>query len=214
MEERYKGQVDPVVIGELGQKLYSELKDRYGINAPVDFIIGKGDEDKDVIYAIVDKIDGTDLDKIEVTPELTEEVEKLYASIAQYYLDKLPEEGGLYLADINSASQYVYGKKKGDEVPHIYLVDTDFYIRDGKVALCNVVLWLYRHMVSVERKYGKEFTRAREIIQQILDTPLPQNITTEQKSAAEEIISKTKGYLRGSLPIDDNDAHPIFSDLE
>jgi len=209
LEGRYKGQVDPIVIGELGQKLYGELKDRYEIDAPVEFVAGKDSEDKDVIYGIVDRVIGTDLDKIEVTPELTEEVEKLYERIAQYYLDKFPQEEGLYLADINNASQYVYGKKKGDESPHIYLVDTDLYIRDGKVALCNVVLWLYRHMSSVEKKYGKKFTRAREIIEQILDTPLPKNITEEQRLAAEAIITKTKGYLDGSINIDDEDANPV-----
>ena len=216
LEHRYKGQVDPIVVAELGQKLYGELVEKYGINVLVEFVAGKDSGGKDVIYAIVDKIEGKDLDKIEVTPELTVKVEKLYENIAQYYLDKFSQEqeDGLYLADVNNASQYVYGKKKGDESPSIYLVDTDLYIRDGKVALCNVVLWLYRHMVSVERKYGKKFDRAREIIEQMTEAPFPQNITEEQRLAAEEIIRKTKGYLDGSIPIDDKDVHPIFSNLK
>ena len=216
LEDRYKGQVDPIVVAELGQELYAELKDKYGINVPVEFVAGKDFESKDVIYAIVDKVEGKDLDKIEVTPELTEKVEKLYEKIAQYYLDKFTQEqdDGLYLADINNASQYVYGKKKGGELPDIYLVDTDLYIRDGKVALCNIVLWLYRHMVSVEKKYGKKFAHAREIIEQITDTSLPKNMTKEQRLAAKKIIQKTKGYLDSSIPIDDKDAHPIFSNLK
>ncbi|MDE2188650.1 MAG: hypothetical protein KGJ35_02905 [Patescibacteria group bacterium] len=214
LEDRYKGQVDPIVVAELGQKLYGELSDTYGINAPVEFVIGKDQENKDVVYAIVDKIEGKDLDKIDATSELTEKVEKLYESIAQYYLDKfsLDEEVGLYLADINSVSQYVYGKKKSDKEPNIYLVDTDLYIRDGKVALCNVVLWLYRHMVSVEKKFGKKFDHAREIIQKILDTPLSDKLDEPRRLAAEKIIVKTRKYLDGSLSIDDNDPHPIFSD--
>lgn len=103
---------------------------------------------------------------------------------------------------------------KGKVDPNIYLVDADLYMRDGKVALCNTILWLYRHMISVEKKYGKKFTQARKIIAQILNTPLPQNITKAQKMAAENIIKKTKGYFDDRIPIDNEDAHPIFSDLE
>ena len=213
LEKRYKGGVDPITVAELGQELYGELKDKYGIDAPVEFVADKDPEDEDVIYGIVDKIDGIDLDKIEVTKELTEKVEKLYENVARYYLNKLSEEGP-YLADINNASQYVYGKKKGDESPNIYLVDTDLYIRDGRVAIRNVVLWLYRHMVSVEKKYGKRFIAAREIIKETLSVPLSQSMTKEQRLAAEKIIEKTRGYLEGSISIDSKDAHPIFSDLK
>jgi hypothetical protein len=216
LESRYNGQVDPVVVAELGQELYGELRDKYHINVPVEFVAGKDSENKDVIYAIVDKVDGKDLDKIEVTPELTEKVEKLYEKIAQYYLDKFPleQEDGLYLADINNASQYVYGKKKGDEVAHIYLVDTDLYLRDGKVTLRNIVLWLYRHVSGVERKYGKRFDHAREIIRQITNATLPKEITEEQRAAAKKILEKIKGYLDGTIPVDDEDEHPLFSDLK
>ena len=66
-------------------------------------------------------------------------------------------------------------------------------------------------MAFVEEKYGKKFIRAREIIMEILNTPLPKNITNEQRVVAEEIISKTKGYLDGRIPVDNKDANPIFS---
>jgi hypothetical protein len=69
-------------------------------------------------------------------------------------------------------------------------------------------------MVSVEKKYGKKFAHAREIIEQITDISLPKNMTKEQRLAAEKIIQKTKGYLDSSIPIDDKDAHPIFSNLK
>jgi len=205
LKERYEGVLEPVVVGELGQELYGELKSHYGIDAPVEFMTGKDHDSNDVIYAIVDKVDGADLDKIAVTPELTEKVEKLYEAIAQYYLDKLPQEGALYLADINNASQYVYGMKKGDEKPSIYLIDTDLYMRDGKAALYNIVLWLYRHMTTVERKYGKRFDVARETIGRILDAPIPENLTDKERAAAQEIREKAREYLEGSRPIDNED---------
>ena len=213
LEKRYKDQIDPIDVAILGRKLYKELENAYGIFAPVDYVAGKDSKGDKVVYGITDKVDGENLDEIEVTPEITEKVELLYSSISQYYLDKSPKDEP-YLADINNASQYMYGKRKDDEFSRIYLVDTDLYIRDGKVALCNVVLWLYRHMASVERKYGKKFTHAREIIGQILNTPLPQNITEEQRTAAQKINEKTKGYLEGRIPIDNKDAHPIFSNLK
>lgn len=214
LERRYKGRVDPIVVGELGQKLYGELKSNYGIDAPVEFLAGKDSRNNDVIYGIVDKIDGVDLGNSTFDSKISLEVENLYEKIAQYYLDKMSVEDGLYLADINNPSQYVYGKKKGDVEPHIYLVDTDLYIRDGKVALCNVVLWLYRHIISVEKQCGTKFIHVREIIEHILTTPLPQNITEAQRVAAQKIIEKTKGYLDGRISVDDEDNHPIFSKLD
>ncbi len=214
LEPRYKGRIDPVAVAELGQVQYAELQTRYHIATPVEFLIGKGFDNEDVVYSIVDKVDGKDLDACEVTPELIEQVERLYENIAQYYLDKFSQENGFYLADINNATQYVYGKKKGDSESHIYLVDTDLYLRDGKVALCNVVLWLFRHMASIEGKYGKKLTHAREIIKDILATPLPNGLTEEQRATAEAIIAKTKGYMDGTIVMDDKDVHPIFSDLD
>ena len=213
LEKRYKGAVDPVAVAELGQKLYAEFERDYGIVVPVEFVVGKDKSDEDVIYGIADKIDGKDLDKIESIPELTKQVEMLYAKIARYYLDKLPEEDALYLADINSASQYVYGKRKGDQEPHIYLVDADLYIRDGKVALYNVILWFFRHMSAVEKKFGKQFVEARATLRQILDLPLPAHTDERAWPIMKEIREKTRGYLDGSIRIDNDDAHPLFSHL-
>ncbi len=213
LEKRYKGQVDPITVAGFGKKLYGELESDYGITAPVEFVVGKDVRGRNVVYGITDKIEGENLDKIKVTSEITEEVEKLYAKIAQYYLDKLSKDE-MYLADINNASQYVFGKRKSDELAKIYLIDTDLYIRDGKVALYNIVLWLVRHMSSVERKYNKKFNQARNIIGQLLHEPVPQSVNEKGKIVAEEIITKALGYISGEIPEDDDDAHPIFSNLE
>ncbi len=213
LEKRYKGAIDPIAVAELGQKLYAEFERDYGVVVPVEFVIGKHGRNKDVIYGITDKIEGADLNKIEPTPEITEQVEKLYAKIARYYLSKLSKKDEPYLADLNNTTQYVYGKRKGDEIPKIYLVDTDLYIRSEKFALYNVVVWLFRHMSSAEKKYGTEFTEARDVIQQILDAPLPDYISEKEESVIRGIIEKMRGYLEGSIRIDDEDAHPLFSHL-
>jgi len=87
------------------------------------------------------------------------------------------------------------------------------YIRNEKFALYNVVVWFFRHMSWAEKKFGTEFTEAREVVQQILDAPLPDYISEKEESVIRGIIEKTRGYLEGSIRIDDEDAHPIFSNL-
>ena len=125
-------------------------------------------------------------------------------------MNKLGKDGP-FLADINGASQYVYGKRKGDEKEDIYLVDTDLYIRDSKVAFYNIVLWLAIHVISVERKYGKKFEGARGIIERIVSEPLPGGLTDEGKPIVERIIAKTRKYLAGQkVDFDEEEVNPVF----
>ncbi len=214
LEKRCKGKLDPVEMAEIGQELYEELQDKYGISVPVEFVLGKSPESEDVVYAIVDKIKGENIVKIEPSLELAKEVEGLYEKIARYYLDKFSQKNSFYLVDINSASQYVFGTKKSESLPSVHLVDTDLYTHNGKVALCNVIIWLMRHMFSAEDKFDRKFDTARGIIGNILDAPLPEGLSDEQIKAANKIIDKAKRFLQsGMLDEGDDEVHPIFNEL-
>jgi len=210
IKNRHGETPDPVDVAALGSELYSELQNDYGINVPVNFVAGIGPKGDSVIYGITDKIQGKDLDKIEVSPELTEKVEDLYSKIASYYFGRL-KSGKPYLADINNASQYVYGKREGELMDSIYLVDTDLYIRDGKVSFYNIILWLAIHMISVERKYGKKFVVARETLDRLLQEPISQDLSDKDLAIVKGIVVKARDYLAGIMPeSDEEEVNPVF----
>lgn len=193
--ERYDNMADPKVVIELGKKLFQEIQTNYNIQVPSEIIVDKNEENKDTIYIITDKIDGVSLEKAEETPEFLKKLEDLYVSISKYYLDKLNSEEA-HLADLNGTSQYIYGTKKGNENPEIYLVDTDLYLNKGDVALLHNVKWLIRHM-------PKKFDEAIENIRKIIETPLSKDLSEEEKIIAEKEIRESLSLLNGTFKIGD-----------
>lgn len=177
-----------------GSSLFSELTQKHGIPAPVRFVIGKDPQDRDVVYGVVEKIEGENLDKIEPTPALTEKVEALYEKIAGYYLDKLPKDEP-FLGDVEIPEQYVYGHARGETDDNIYLVDTDLFIHDGKYALYNTMRGLVVNVIAVEQKFGKEFTEARRLIKKFITEPLPPQFPEEGKGRVKGIVQDIEQYL-------------------
>lgn len=198
LEQLSINKVDPIELAVIGKKLFKELED-YNILAPVEFIIGQDEQGEKVVYEIVQKIKGGNLEEVEITKEIQEEVEKLYNSIANYYLDKSRKEEN-FLADINGASQYVYGTTKENEQKRIYLTDTDLYINSGKVALLHVVKWFLRHMTWVEEKFDKNFEIARKNIKEIIENiVLSENLTEKERNKAETEINEINDILVGNF---------------
>ena len=206
LEKRYHNQIDPIALASLGKKLYAELETKYGIPTPVEYVAGKDEQGRDVIYGITEKISGKNLVEVDTDPEVVAQSEKLYTSLSQYYLDKLAKlpDGEAYLADINGASQYVYGTTIYDEQPKIYLVDTDLFMRNGSVAFYRVVAWFIRHMVSVERRFGKKFEEARKKIKQAISDPLPDGLNDKEKEEIEKAITETNNFLEGRFSKESN----------
>ncbi len=190
IKETYGNNTDPKFVVELAKKLFNEIETNYNIPTPVEFVVGKNEKEEDVVYCITDKIEGESLDKIERTPELIKKIEDLYTSISKYYFDKFNTKEA-HLADINATSQYVYGKKKGDVEPKIYLVDTDLYINKGDVALLHNVKWLVRHMPF-------KINEAEKYIREIIQQPLSQNLSDAEKLIAQKEIKESLNFLNGT----------------
>lgn len=189
--ERYDNMANPSVIIELGKKLFKEVQTNYNIQVPSEIIVDKNEENKDTVYIITDKIDGVGLEKAEETPEFLKKLEDLYISISKYYLDKL-NSGESHLADLNGISQYIYGTKKGNENPEIYLVDTDLYLNKGDAALLHNVKWLIRHM-------PKRFDEAIKNIRKIIETPLNKDLSDSDRITAEKEIKESLSLLDGTF---------------
>jgi hypothetical protein len=191
IKEIYGENANPEAIVKLGQDLFTELNEKYSIPAPVKLEIVKNEKGENVVHIITDKIEGVSLDNIDDTPEIVMSVEKLYTSIAKYYNHKL-HTGGAHLADISAGTQYIYGKKKGDISPKIYLVDTDLFINKGYVGLLHNVKLLVRHMPFKNLD-------ARKNIEEILNAPLPEDLTDEEKIKARKEIKEARAFLNGTI---------------
>jgi hypothetical protein len=192
LKHKHKDKFELVELVEIAKELFTELQEKYEINVPADFFIGKDKEEKEVVYSVVDKIEGKHLGEVEKSEEVSKKIEKLYTSVAKYFLDK-SKEGGLYLWDICGQSQYVYGKKSGDNEDKIYLIDTDIWLNNSRTGMYLVVYWLTRHMSAQEKNSDTKFNDARNYIKQFIEQPLPENISeTDMKN-----IDGIKDFLNG-----------------
>ncbi|MFH1626566.1 MAG: hypothetical protein ABH971_00445 [bacterium] len=177
LKHKHKDKFELAELVKIARKLFQELQKKYEINVPADFFINKDKNGKDIVYSIVDKIKGEHLGEVKNSEEISKKIEKLYTSVAKYFLDKSLKEGELYLWDICGQSQYVYGKKLDDKEDKIYLIDTDIWLNNSKVGMYLVVYWLTRHISAQENKIGIQFNEARNNIKQFIDQPLPKNIS-------------------------------------
>ncbi|MEK7579195.1 MAG: hypothetical protein AAB460_01535 [Patescibacteria group bacterium] len=194
LRTRYKNKIEIVELVRIAKTLFEELETKYGIEAPVDFIIGVDAPGNGVVYSIVDKIDGEGLGVLGDSSEALSQIQDLYASVARYYLDKL-RDGGFYLNDIANEAQYVYGKKPGTEKNKIYLVDTDIYFNESSVKMYTTVVWLTRHIKEHEKNLGIVFESAREYLQQFVNQPLPDKMSSEEKIRVTKNIEGIQKFL-------------------
>lgn len=194
LNERYDNKIEIIELTKIAKKLFNELEEKYGIFTPTDFLIGKNKEGDKVVYSIVEKIEGRNLEEAELSTEVITKSETLYASVAKYFFDK-SHEGGLYLCDINNPSQFVYGRKHGEQEDKVYLIDTDIYISNNRAGIYLVVNWLTRHMSGVEKHFKTKFEKAREYISKFVEQSLPEEISSSEKDEANKNINEIKKFL-------------------
>lgn len=108
---------------------YEELSKKYGIAiTPFEYIIGTGEEEKEpVLYSVSDKIHGDNLfAKIKnlKSEENIRETENLLIALTNYFEDKFHNDN-CYLGDVSNLSNYMYGRRIGENKDRIYLVDVE-----------------------------------------------------------------------------------------
>lgn len=194
LTSRYRGEIEAEKLVQITNSLYKELDTKYAITAPAHFLIGNDSNQDKVVYSVVDKIDGKMLKEVTPTEESVTAVENLYTSIANYFLNK-SVEGGFYLCDINSSSQYMYGKKEGDLVDKLYLIDTDIYISDSRTGLYLVVEWLSRHIVGTEQHFNIKLDKPRQLLTTFVENGLPSTMSESEKSEIDVHIEAFKKFL-------------------
>ena len=78
---KHENKIEIYELVEVAKTLFKELEDRYGILAPAEFFIGKDKTGNEVVYSIVDKIEGKHLGEVVRTKEAIKKVEVLYLSL-------------------------------------------------------------------------------------------------------------------------------------
>lgn len=184
---KHGGAEDPLPLVELASNLFFELENRYGISVPLENIWI--DNDNQCVYSVVEIIS-----KKEDDPTIiAKKAEILYSSISKYFLDKFIE-GGPFLWDINSQSQYIYGTRLGEDEANYHLVDTDIWMNNDSEQIPFVVYWLTRHMSGLERSVGTIFESARSNIENLVSAALVRNSGLE----GDEYIKSIKQFLNHS----------------
>ena len=158
----------------LATEMFGELHN-YSIIVPVEF-----KEDGGALLSSVEKIDGPNLWNCVVDQEFVSVVSKLYENIARYLTDKWSKDE-LCLCDINSGSQYVYGKRIGNTEKHAYLIDTDLYMCQGEDSVLHTIKWFVRHARGMEQRCQCSFLGVRH---QLLSSDIP-------------LVDDIKGFVLG-----------------
>jgi len=181
VEKKRSATQSAVEYAKIGNELFKELADKYHVRQPeIMFFVGKDAEDEISVYTASNIIEGNRLESqiialgkdsfdLEDENNLLLELDNLYVSMLDYYFDiiKAFSSGGKrYLWDIGHVRQYMYGKKKGDDINHIYLIDFDpyFYEATPENSLKAVEKFIYwiRSVLVEEEHTGYQFVGARK----------------------------------------------------
>lgn len=141
--------------------MVEELRNKYGLTMPK-FLrtIGKDHEGKIVIYTVVEKIHGENIlekdwnEKEKIKIALQAEGELL--SLFEYFKSKY-EDKSEFLMDIARGRQFMYGMKKGDKIPQVYMVDIEAYPSKEHDALIKELRHLYLMFKDLKNHLETEF---------------------------------------------------------
>lgn len=134
----------------LAKALFEELRTDYGVNIPnTQYVRGYySDAQPNVIYSVVERVHGVVLfspDFNDLGAATSKEFDRLCASLARYYIDKVgtdePHLCSWYSAD------FMYGRRKQDDEYDFFLVDTDPRIGIGHPEI------ILRDVCSIASRY-------------------------------------------------------------
>ncbi|MFA5996882.1 MAG: hypothetical protein WC791_00125 [Candidatus Paceibacterota bacterium] len=194
LNEIYQNRFGILELAQIAKKLYQELEESYGILVPADFIVGKNEEGEEIIYSVVDKIEGQNFFGVKNNQEIAEKVEAHYATLAKYLLDK-SISGGFYLDDIYGPEQYVYGHTAEAQQNEIYLVDTDIFITDRKAFVYRDFSLLAKYIAGREKYFNSEFNDARRYIAEFASKPLMPGLTDGELQSVRWNLEEIKKFL-------------------
>lgn len=185
-------------ISEINDKLgvFEELRGYGMVIAPISVVLGPSVRDRTpgfvTQYLVTDRIHGKKLRDLDFKGEdahAKKEIDPLYSTIAQYYWDKLYKDGWLMQDLAWFGSQFVWGRRKGEEIDQMHMVDVGLNLS----------------LLDSERNLEM---RDRILFKAVYEVPIntPRNILGSDglmydlmamEHTLEERLSETRGKLRG-----------------
>ena len=167
-----------------GRVIFKDFIDQYGLHAPdYEAVLGKNEKGTPVLFLIVDKIEGQDLNSIEVLPkEALEEFDMLFEATFKYYLS-IYKEGGDFWSEFANR-QIIYGHKHHEEENHPYIVDVEprYYTYDKSLSgnrykyekqseyFFEKIELICRDLFKVEQKLGTQLQKARSALVDLISS--------------------------------------------
>jgi hypothetical protein len=196
LEKRHFNRLNAEEIATISKRLYKELGEQYNIPVPVEFFIGKDNNDHNAIYSVTDRVHGNNLFHQDFTSpeniELIEKLDDLFVSLISYLRSKL-NTNDYYLTDIYKDSQYVYGTTSKDSDPRIYLVDAEPLFYKGRGEIYRHLFNLSNTITIYEETQNTKFGKAREAISAFVNEESIAGFESPQAEArARDYIQKIK----------------------
>lgn len=150
--------------------LFDELREKYAIDAPVEFTVAKDENEQESFYILTHKVDTYDYDQLDdqEKEQARTGIKKIFESLITYYEDK-SKGGSTFLQDLPDTEQYVYGSLDKNGVRQWYMIDTDPFFSDGKEGLIDVLDTLRDELDIVEDKFSVDLTSVRTKCEALLN---------------------------------------------
>lgn len=141
--------------------LFAELREKYDINAPVQYVVAKDEKGTDGLFNLTRRVERQDLDQLtdEERDAARQGLQHVFTQVLRYYDDK-ERSGETFMSDLPGAEQYVYGKIDGGQNSW-HLVDTDPLLADSKVDLFGTLDFLLEQLEFVEDDFHMDLTKQR-----------------------------------------------------
>lgn len=161
------------------RELFKELEEKYGIKViKQDLVRGRnvvgGGK---VMFQVVDKIEGENLEDIKRLPaETQEKIDDYLTKFIHYFYDK-NQNRQPFLWDINIGN-VMYGRKRDSNERDLYLVDVDPYVSQrvdyyGVSKLCKRMFSIYQDLLVLESKQagkGPKYLNAKRALLEVMDS--------------------------------------------
>ncbi|MFA5124331.1 MAG: hypothetical protein WC473_00690 [Patescibacteria group bacterium] len=151
------------------QEIFQRLRDHYHVKiAPFIFAIGNDSEGKLAAYAVVNKVNGINLDllkKDDISPNeaevLRQDLIETWSGLVDYYFDCLVSDQELFW-DVFPTKQYVYGCIGQEKEKHPYMIDIEIRINNqdhlSRAALSSLVY----DVKGIEEDLGIDLSPVKE----------------------------------------------------
>lgn len=177
----------PEEMGEVLKGLFKELRDTYGIETPVHFVVANDENSVPSLFILTERIARVDFAGLDDAKkhESAEGIRHIFSSLVDYY-EKKYASGARYLSDLPYLGQFTYGVKEEGQSPRWFLTDTDPYFDDDKESLFEVMDAFDIEIPTIQEKYAIDLEGEHARVK-VLKEKLGRDLEYEYRSDANSL---------------------------